>query len=634
MAVNINVPSQVKTYANLAAFPATGALKTIYIAEDTNKTYRWTGSVYTEISASAAMTWGAIGGTLSNQTDLQSALDAKQDDITLTTTGSSGASTLVGSTLNVPNYTLSGLGGVPTSRTLTINGVTQDLSANRTFTISTGITIGSTAIASGTVGRILFEGAGNVVQESSSLFWDATNNRLGIGTSSPSNPLHLLSATNAAFFAKVQNTNGGSSATTGYEMQSNSAYGSIFATSNTYTPFGVLGPSQIGFYTTNTFAIALDSSSADFRIGAGTAAPERFRIVGSTGNVLINTTTDAGFRLDVNGTARVQGLTTLAGTMTASGAIARNGLINGTLVAAANNDVLVGLDINPTFTNGAFTGVDNFSLRITSGKGVVGTTSNAGAFPLIVRQNNYSGLLVQNSFTGTNHNSSYDGFAFWTNNDTSFAKSLITNWDNNGIYIYNAGTSSTGLILFGTTNNVGINTTTDAGFRLDVNGTARINGDNTIIGLSSVNQLSFRLGVVSNQGVSTRNGDFTIGLSGATSIDGGRFYNNGTGIFWIDGFTEGASKAQNYPIVIGSRGSATGSSVGSYTTQENGSQTYFGFYAAQPSAQVIINSTTRGFLPPRMTTTQKNAIASPAAGLMVYDTTLNVISYYNGSMWI
>ena len=95
--------------------------------------------------------WGDIGGTLSAQTDLQSALDAK----------------------------------VPTTRTLTINGVTQDLSADRTFTISTGITIGSTAIASGVVGRVLFEGAGNVVQESSSLFWDATNNRLGIGTSSP-----------------------------------------------------------------------------------------------------------------------------------------------------------------------------------------------------------------------------------------------------------------------------------------------------------------------------------------------------------------------------------------------------------------------------------------------------------------
>jgi hypothetical protein len=40
------------------------------------------------------------------------------------------------------------------------------------------------------------------------------------------------------------------------------------------------------------------------------------------------------------------------------------------------------------------------------------------------------------------------------------------------------------------------------------------------------------------------------------------------------------------------------------------------------------DSTTRGFLPPRMTTTQKNAIASPAAGLVVYDTTLNKLAVF------
>lgn len=48
-------------------------------------------------------------------------------------------------------------------------------------TIATGITIGTTAITSGTVGRVLFEGTGNVVQESANLFWDNTNGRLGIG---------------------------------------------------------------------------------------------------------------------------------------------------------------------------------------------------------------------------------------------------------------------------------------------------------------------------------------------------------------------------------------------------------------------------------------------------------------------
>lgn len=48
--------------------------------------------------------WGTITGTLSNQTDLQAALNAKQNNITLTTTGSSGPATLVGATLNVPDY--------------------------------------------------------------------------------------------------------------------------------------------------------------------------------------------------------------------------------------------------------------------------------------------------------------------------------------------------------------------------------------------------------------------------------------------------------------------------------------------------------------------------------------------------
>ncbi len=51
------------------------------------------------------------------------------------------------------------------------------------------------------------------------------------------------------------------------------------------------------------------------------------------------------------------------------------------------------------------------------------------------------------------------------------------------------------------------------------------------------------------------------------------------------------------------------------------------------SSQLQIDSTTKGFLPPRMTTTQKNAIATPAAGLVVYDSTTNKLCCYNGSTW-
>ena len=67
---------------------------------------RWNEAleVFEGTSVVASVDWGGIGGTLSDQTDLQNALNAKQDDITLTTTGTSGPASLVGSTLNIPNY--------------------------------------------------------------------------------------------------------------------------------------------------------------------------------------------------------------------------------------------------------------------------------------------------------------------------------------------------------------------------------------------------------------------------------------------------------------------------------------------------------------------------------------------------
>ena len=63
------------------------------------------------------------------------------------------------------------------------NGVTYDTKSLTGANIlsGTGLTVGTTAIASGTVGRVLFEGTGNVVQQDSTLFWDNTNKRLGVG---------------------------------------------------------------------------------------------------------------------------------------------------------------------------------------------------------------------------------------------------------------------------------------------------------------------------------------------------------------------------------------------------------------------------------------------------------------------
>lgn len=46
------------------------------------------------------------------------------------------------------------------------------------------------------------------------------------------------------------------------------------------------------------------------------------------------------------------------------------------------------------------------------------------------------------------------------------------------------------------------------------------------------------------------------------------------------------------------------------------------------SAKLRVDSTTQGFLPPRMTTTQRDAIATPAAGLMIYNTTTDKLNVF------
>jgi hypothetical protein len=52
-----------------------------------------------------------------------------------------------------------------------------------------------------------------------------------------------------------------------------------------------------------------------------------------------------------------------------------------------------------------------------------------------------------------------------------------------------------------------------------------------------------------------------------------------------------------------------------------------------PSAALDVSSTTQGFLPPRMTTTQRDAISSPVAGLLIFNTTTSKMNYYDGSAW-
>jgi len=394
-------------------------------------------------------------------------------------------------------------GFVPTSRTLTINGVTQDLSADRTFTIATGLTVGTTPISSGTNGRVLFQGTGNVLQQSSSLFWDNANERLGVGTSTPAQTFQVYRNTSAGYLASFNS---------GATLNTNASLTVRIENAN-LPSLQALNPGAGAF---NTFALN--------PLG---------------GNILIGTTTDAGFRLDVNGTARVQGNATIVGTSLSSFSVSNGATA---MIQTASSGI----------------GSSDFRLRLFNN----GNTQTLDLY-------------------GSGDYDHQSKHAFRTN-----------------------GTER--MRIF-STGNVLINTTTDAGFRLDVNGDTRL-GSGTTTGTTEVrgsNIVIFRVNDVlnnNNMGIyKNATSGYLFESSSANQLSYGYASN-----YWM------SWRNSTKSIAIASTGSEP-----------------------TPAATAIfdLQSTTKGFLPPRMTTTQKNAIASPATGLQVYDTTLNQMSYYNGTTW-
>jgi len=91
----------------------------------------------------------------------------------------------------------------------------------------------------------------------------------------------------------------------------------------------------------------------------------------------------------------------------------------------------------------------------------------------------------------------------------------------------------------------------------------------------------------------------------------------GTGTYQPMTFYAGGSERVR---IIGGTGSDVGN-VGVGTTTPSA------------SALLDVQSTTKGVRMPNMTTVQKNAISSPAAGLMVFDTTLAKLCVYSGAAW-
>jgi hypothetical protein len=110
--------------------------------------------------------------------------------VTLTTIGNSGASTFISGVLNVPNYTLAGLGGISSSRTLTINTVSFDLSADRTWSIDLDSVTDVSAVTTNkiTVGGVYLTG---MTAGTAALYYSATGSKVALANNNVGGNLYF-----------------------------------------------------------------------------------------------------------------------------------------------------------------------------------------------------------------------------------------------------------------------------------------------------------------------------------------------------------------------------------------------------------------------------------------------------------
>jgi hypothetical protein len=123
------------------------------------------------------------------------------------------------------------------------------------------------------------------------------------------------------------------------------------------------------------------------------------------------------------------------------------------------------------------------------------------------------------------------------------------------------------------------------------------------------------------------------------SVEGGDIYLQGQGTSNLNGGTlvlqSGAGKGTGTSIISFNTGTtlSSGASLQTASTKMtilgNGN---VGIGTTSPSSILDVSSTTSAFLPPRMTTAQRDLI-TPVAGMVIYNTTTNKHQGYNGTTW-
>jgi hypothetical protein len=150
-------------------------------------------------------------------------------------------------------------------------------------------------------------------------------------------------------------------------------------------------------------------------------------------------------------------------------------------------------------------------------------------------------------------------------------------------------------------------------------GTLAVTGTTTLTGALTANSttaLNDNVTVAAGKTLTVGTGATTLGgtlaVTGATTLTGAANLNGGL-----------TMDTDKFTVADGTGNTTIGGTL------------VIGATTPDPSAQLDVSATNKGFLPPRMTASQRNNIPSPAAGLMVYQTDgTSGLYYYNGTAWI
>tara|TARA_R100001463_G_scaffold126754_1_gene184575 strand:+ start:8569 stop:10191 length:1623 start_codon:yes stop_codon:yes gene_type:complete len=491
-------------------------------------------------------------------------------------------------------------------------------------TLDAVTTLGNTTTNSITVGGLIVD--------TDTLYVDSTNNRVGIGTTSPQSILDIRSDTTLDIRL------GNSLGVNGYKLKSNVSstadFGFViedFSGTDLYNvKTGVGGYHR--FLIDGSEAMRINSSG---RVGIGTDSPDaKLDVEDSQANSTI-----ARFR-DNSGTAQQ----TLSISSIATGMQIRS---------AYNTGISNQLDIQTSGGNSFLTLSPNSTeaVRIDSlGRVGIGTTSPS------------SNLSVQSTGTASGT------VAVFGNGNISDGLQIITS-DGNLEWGFNAlnsrslvfQTNQTERLRIDSSGNVGIGTSSPAS-KLSVNGgTIRVQNNNpadvTFYEEDKINSYATSGYTVNGREgltleTTTANTDIILSPTGKVEV--------GDGLLSFGKTVYGPPSSEDFFRIKFKDFGGTQNDVGigqpdewslGFNTNPNGVITFnkgtsgetmridssgrVGIGTTSPSANALldVSSSTKGVLLPRMTTTEVNAISSPENGLTVYNTTLNTLCFYNGTSW-